>query len=56
MENYTNMTINSVTVNENSIASLIELTGIPYLTSYSFSGIYANDVNLGNIDTLFIFV
>ena len=56
MENYTNMTINSVTVNENSIASLIELTGIPYLTSYSFSGIYADDINLGNIDKPFIIV
>ena len=54
MENYTNMTINSVTVNENSIASLIYLTGIPYVTTYAFTGIYADDISLGKIDKMFI--
>ena len=49
-ESYKNITIRSVTVKEISTASLIELTGIPYLTTYSFQGLHASDVNLGKTD------
>ena len=40
----------SITVDKYNTASLIELAGIPYFTTYTFQGIYANDVNLGKID------
>ena len=56
MESYSNITINSVAVNENNIAWLIELTGISYVTTYTFTGIYANNINLGKIDKAFTFV
>ena len=45
-----NVTINSVTANEYSTASFIELTGISYTTTYTFSGIYVEDVSLGKFE------
>ena len=48
-EIYSNITLKSVIVSEYSTASLIELTGLSYTTTYAFTGIYANDVTLGKI-------
>ena len=46
------MTYNSVTSDPLSSISWIELTGISYVTSYSFDGIYGNDINLGKFRLL----
>ena len=41
------MTYNSVAADPSSSTNWIELTGISYVTSYSFDGIYGSDINLG---------
>ena len=55
MESYKNITINSVSVHEFSAASLIYMKGIPYLSKYTFSGIYANNVILGEVNLFYYF-
>ena len=46
-ENYANITLNSMTTDSQTAFSYFGLNGIPYASSYTFAGIYLNDVNLG---------
>ena len=47
MENYKNLTLNSVSKDQFSTSTLLDFEGIPYKTTYTFSGMYAKDLNLG---------
>ena len=42
-----NITLNSITTDPQTIFPFFGLAGIPYTSSYTFTGMYLNDVNLG---------